>query len=388
MEKAFDFVDLFYLFSLFIGFLVGMVLIYFGFKKNRPNILLGFNFLLLTYMSLTIWLLSSGQFVDFPYLYSTGNISGFLFMPLMYLYIRLVLTSEALKWRDLIHLLPTLIIIFDFWPVLMLDNHEKFLLIQSEISNPALFTSYTQSRFFPPNFYTPFRSLLLAFYWVISARIVWGNTKKQDVKGFAKEWFVWIKIFLGLELLVFFPFLLLFWAIDPMTNFLLVHLTIVLLTLGTGLTLIFFPKILYGMDQDLFEGKTIKSKSEKTEQLSNQKIKEIEGKLDQALNKEKKFLRHGYSIHSLGADTDIPVYLLTLYINHHLKTNYSDLINQKRIEEACKLIESGKFGHLSLIGLAELSGFNNRNSFTLAFQKFKNVSPSFFIKSKRGNVLK
>jgi len=388
MEKALDFVNLFYLFSLFIGFLVGMVLIYFGFKKKRTNILLGFNFLLLTYMSLIIWLLTSGQFVDFPFLYRTAYPAGFLFMPSMYIYIRMVLKGGGLNWKDLIHLLPALVFFIDFWPVLMLDNHEKYLLIQSELSNPVLFTQFTQSRFFPPDFYTPFRSLVLAFYWVISARMVWRNTKKQDIKGFAKEWFVWIKIFLGLELLVFFPFLLLFWAIDPMTNFLLVHLTIVLLTLGTGFTLIFFPKILYGIDQDLFEEKAIKSKSEKTEQLSNQKIKEIEEKLDQALNKEKKFLQHGYSIHSLGADTDIPVYLLTLYINHHLKTNYSDLINQKRIEEACKLIESGKFGHLSLIGLAELSGFNNRNSFTLAFQKFKNVSPSFFIKSKRGNVLK
>jgi len=383
MEKALDFINLFYLFSMFIGFLVGMVLIYFGFKKNRPNILLGVNFLLLTYMSLILWLLISEQLLNFPYFYRTAYLAGFLFMPLMYIYIRMVLIGGGLKWKDLIHLLPALVFFIDFWPVLMLDNHEKYLLIQSELSNPVLFTQFTQSRFFPPDFYTPFRSLVLAFYWVISAIMIWKNIKKQDVNGFAKEWFVWIKIFLGLELLVFFPFLLLFWAIDPMTNFLLVHLTIVLLTLGTGFTLLFFPKILYGMDQDLFERQNIKSKPERTENLSNQKIKEIEEKLDQVLNKEKKFLLRGYTIHSLAEDTDIPVYLLTLYINHHLLSNFSDLINKMRIEESCQLIESGKFQHLSLIGLAELSGFNNRNSFTLAFQKFKNVSPSVFIKSMR-----
>jgi len=374
-------VNLFFLFSMFIGFLVGMVLIYFGFKKNRPNILLGFNFLLLTYMSLIIWLLTSGQFLNFPQLYRTGNLAGFLFMPMMYIYIRLVLTGNGLKWKDLIHLLPALMFLVDFWPVLMLGNHEKYLLIQSELSNPVLFTQFTQSRFFPPNFYTPFRSLVLAFYWAISVMVVLKNAKKQDIKGFAKEWFVWIKIFLGLELLVFFPFLLLFWAIDPITNFMLVHLTIVFLTLGTGFTLVFFPKILYGMDKQLFEEQISKSKPEKNDYLPEQKAKEIKVKLDQVLNKDKKFLQHGYSIHALAADTDIPVYLLTLYINHHLNTNFSDLINQKRIEESCQLIASGRFGHLSLIGLAEKSGFNNRNSYTLAFQKFKNVSPSVFIKS-------
>jgi AraC-like DNA-binding protein len=388
MEKALDFINLFYLFSMFIGLLVGMVLIYFGFKKNRANILLGVNFLLLTYMSFIVWLITSGQYYHFPFFYRTGNLAGFLFMPLMYLYINMVLSGRTVIWKDLIHFLPLVLIMVDFWPLFMLNNEEKQQLILSEISNPVLFTSYNQSRFFSFDFYTPFRSLVLAFYWVISARMVWKYNKKQDQKGFSKEWFVWIKIFLGLELLVFFPFLLLFWAIDPMTNFLLVHLTIVLLTLGTGFTLIFSPKILYGMDQDLFEEKAIKSKSEKTEQLSDQKIKEIEEKLVEVLDKEKKFLQHGYSIHALGADTDTPVYLLTLYINHHLNTNYSDLINQKRIEESCKLIESGKFGHLSIFGLAELSGFNNRNSFTLAFQKFKNVSPSFFIKSVSGKSIK
>lgn len=368
---------------MFIGSLVGLILIFFGFKKNRHNILLGINFLLLTYISLIVWLLTSGYFLNFPFLYRTGNLVGFLFMPLMFIYIRAVLTGKGIYWFDLIHLIPALVILIDFWPVLMLSNHEKYLLIQSEISNPVLFTTYTQSRFFPFDFYTLFRSVVLAFYWILSAILVWTNTKKHDVKGFAKEWFVWIKIFLGLELLVFFPFLLFFWAIDPMMNYLLVHLTVVLLTIVTSFALLFSPKILYGMDQNLFEEQSIKSKPEKHENLSEKKLHEIESKIDLVLTKDKKFLQHGYSIHSLAADTDIPAYLLTHYINHHLKTNFSDLINQNRVAESCKLIESGKYDHLSLFGLAEMSGFNNRNSFTLAFQKFKNVSPSIYIKTLR-----
>lgn len=374
-------VNLFFLFSMFIGILVGFILIYFGFQKNRHNILLGINFLLLSYMSLIIWLLISQYLLHFPFFYRTAYIAGFLFMPSMYIYIRMVLTGSGLKWKDMIHLLPTLLFLVDFWPVYMLDNYEKSLLIQSEISNPSLFTSFSQSRFFPSDFYTLFRSVVLAFYWLLSATVVWVNAKKQEVIGFAKEWFVWIKIFLGLELLVFFPFLLLFWATDPLTNFFMVHLTIVILTLVTGISLVFFPKILYGLDQNLFEEEVIKGKSERVENLSEQKVKEIKEKLDQVLNKDKKFLQHGYSIHALATDTDIPVYLLTLYINHHLNTNFSDFINQKRIAESCQLIASGKFEHLSLIGLAEKSGFNNRNSYTLAFQKFKNVSPSVYIKS-------
>lgn len=384
MELAFE--NLFYLFSMFIGFLVGLVLIYFGFAKFRFNVLLGFNFLLLSYSSLIVWLLISGYLIDFPFFYRTGNLAGFLFMPLMYLYIRVILTTKQLTWKDLSHLLPFMIFFLDFWPVLMLDDQEKIELIKSEMSNHALYSSYNQSRFFPPNFYTPFRSIILAYYWIISAALVWNKVKKYDTTGFGKEWLIWIKIFLGLELLVFFPFLLLFWAIDPLTNFKLVHITIVLLTLGTSFSLVFFPKILYGMDQSLFEKRKIKTKPEKTETISDQKTKEIEDKLSLVLDRDKKFLQQGYSIHSLADDTNIPMYLLTYHINHYLKTNFSDLINQKRIEESCKLILSGKFKNLSLTGLAEKSGFGNRNSFTLAFQKFKNLSPSEYIKLTKGKT--
>ena len=379
-------IHLFYRFTLFSGSVVGLILIFFGFQKNRHNILLGIIFLLLTYMSLIVWLITSGYYSHFPFLYRTGNLVAFLFMPLMYMYIRMVLTGRGITNKDFIHLLPVLVFIFDFWPVFMLDNVEKQLLIQSEISNPVLFTTYTQSRFFSFDFYTPFRSLVLAFYWGISVILVWANVKKQDLKGFAKEWFLWIKIFLGLEFLIFFPFLFLFWAIDPLTNFFLIHMTIVVITLITGFSLVFSPKILYGMNKQLFEKEAVISKPEKVEYLSEQKAKEIESKLEHVLTKDKKFLQHGYSIHSLAADTDIPVYILTLYINHHLKTSFSDLINQKRIEESCMLIETGKFEHLSLFGIAELSGFNNRNSFTLAFQKFKNVSPSVYIKSAKAKI--
>jgi len=374
-------VSLFFLFSMFIGSLVGLILIYFGFQKNQHNILLGINFLLLTYMSFIVWLITSGYYYHFPFLYRSGNIVAFLFMPLMYIYIRMVLKGIGLTSKDLVHLLPVLVFFVDFFPVFMLGNDEKLLLIQSEISNPVLFTSFSQSRFFSFDFYTPFRSILLSFYWIFSVILVWTYSKKQDINSFAKEWFVWIKIFLGLEFIVFFPFLLFFWAVDPLTNFFMIHLTIVVITLGTGLSLVFSPKILYGMDEQLFEEQKVKAKPEKSDNLSDQKVNEIESKLEIVLKNDKKFLLQGYSIHSMASDANIPAYILTMYINHHLKTNFSDLINEKRIEESCRLIESGKFDHLSLIGLAEISGFSNRNSFTLAFQKFKNVSPSVYIKS-------
>ena len=90
----------------------------------------------------------------------------------------------------------------------------------------------------------------------------------------------------------------------------------------------------------------------------------------------------GYTINELAKDVQIPAYLLTQYINRKLETNFSDLINQERIEECCQLMESGEYKHLTLEGLADKCGFNNRNSFSVAFKKFKGVTPSQFQKDQ------
>jgi AraC-like DNA-binding protein len=384
MEVSLDWKNTFYVFSQFVGFLVGLVLIYFGFKKNGHNILLGFNFLILTYSSFIIWLITTSYFVYFPELYRTGNFTGLLFMPMMYLYIRMVVSGQKLQWKDALHLIIPLIFLVDYWPVLLLDSHEKLVLIRSEISNPALFTSFSQSRFFPSNFYTPFRSFVLSIYWLLSVYWVWKGTKKNDNRGFAKEWFAWIKVFLGLEFFVFFPFFLLFWTVDPITAFHLVHIAIVILNLSTAFSLLFFPKILYGLDKDLFiqNLKKQKSKSDILENFSTEKSAEIEQKIGIALKDKKKYLQHGYSIHDLSEDTGIPTYLLTFYINKVLNTSFTDLINRKRIEECCQMMASGKYAHLAIEGFATLCGFNNRNSFSLAFKKFKDISPSAYYKAQ------
>lgn len=379
--------DLFHFFSMFVGLLVGLVLIFYGFRKNRQNVLLGIGFLILTYVSFIIWLVISQNFIHFPHLYRTGNFMGLLFIPIVYLYIRNTISGAWLSAWDLLHLLPALVFFLDYWPIYMLSTAEKVALIREEIADPFLFTTYSQSRFFPDNFYTPVRSVILCGYWLASVYLLWGNWKKQPVNDFSKEWNIWIVVFLLLELMVFLPFFLVFWFVDSLTGFYLVFFTVVILTFGTAFSLFFFPKILYGLDLNSYsmqqKKKVVAPKDDQQENLSSAKIDEISLKFELVLGQKKHYLKHGYSVHELSEDTGFPVYILTIYINKVLGTTFPDLINQRRVEECCELIKSGKFAHLSVEGLAELCGFNNRNSFSLAFRKFKGISPSEFIRSQK-----
>lgn len=387
MELTLDWKNTLYLASQFTGLLIGALVITFGFRKNKANLLLGFSFLFLTQGVFLAWLISSGQMVWFPRLYRTGNIGGLLFAPLMYLYIRRVIHNQPLSWIDMIHAIPALIYIVDYAPVLLLPLEEKSILIHQEISDPATFTSFNQSRFFPGNFHGLLRTVLISLYWILSVRLLSKHqtTTLATKEVFGREWVIWMKIYLAFELIIFLPFYLAHSFISPQLGFDLLHATGALLLFSSGIALLFFPKVMYGLNEVEFilDSQPEKARSDDQELLTPEKVELIRNSLGAALDRNKSFLKHGYTINDLSRETEIPSYLLTIFINRHLNTAFPDLINRRRIEECCRLLETEKYNHLTLEALAEICGFNNRNSFTDAFKKFKNTTPSAYQSARR-----
>ncbi|WP_187176289.1 AraC family transcriptional regulator [Algoriphagus sp. AK58] len=370
-----------------IGFLIGILLVFYGFQKQKANILIGLSFLFLTYAVFLAFLIDSGYHIQLPHLYRTGNIAALLFAPLAFLYIRQVVENRKISIRDFYHFLPALVYLADFSPVLFLTSvEEKRQLIQSEIEDPVVFVYFNQSRFFPSNFYTLARTFLIFIYWFFSIRILYQYGKRYaDLsQTFGKEWVTWMKIYVYSELILFLPFVILARFVDLSVGYDLIHLTGAIVILSSGIAIFFFPKVLYGINEFEFILATQKEKTkpEISDVLNSEKELHIQEQLNLILAKEKKHLQKGYSINDLAKDTQIPAYLLTLFINRILQTNFSDLINQHRIEECCFLMDSGKLKHLTLEGLADVCGFSNRNSFSGAFKKFKGMTPSQYQKSR------
>lgn len=395
MELSLNWKNLFYLGSQFIGYLVGLVLMVSALRRNRQNLLIGLAFIILTYSAFISGLISSGLFVHFPALYRTGNLVALLFAPIVFLYIRNVIRKTRLRPLDLLHLLPALLYLVDYWPVFVLPAAEKLELMRAEIEDPVLFTTYTQSRFFQFNFYTPFRTILLAVYWFICAVMVHRFSKsvsrRDDFTG--RAWLSWIKLFLGLVSMTFLPFFATFWFLDAGTTFDVVHAVSGILGTFTGISLLFYPQILYGLPS--VDGQTQAKPSAAGDQnekpvrnirITPEKAAEIGEKFEAILHRQKAFLKQGYTVTGLAMDTGIPAYLLTEYIHRSLNTTFSDLINRQRIEESCRLIASGAHEQYSIDGLAELSGFSNRNSYITAFKKFKTTTPSEYIRAFRDKL--
>ena len=385
MLLTLDWKNLLYLIGQIVGFLVGIILLTYGFRKNQSNQLIGASFFFLTLASFLAWLVSSGLMVQFPSLYRTGNIFALLYLPMVYVYIRKIVKEEPIGWRDLLHFLPALIYVIDFMPVFLLSSDEKLNLIRGEIDNSFEFIAFNQSQFFPKNFWITVRTLLVLFYWLLSVRLLLKyQSKIADInRFFGKEWVIWMKIYLFFQLILTLPILVAFFSVSPTLYYDLIHIPSALLIVSSGVAILFFPKVLYGMNEFeyILDSQIEIEEGEEQPQLSVEKIAEIKAKIMQLDEGRKFYKAKGYAIRDLAKDTGVPSYLITIYINRVLDTNFSDFINERRIEEFVKLMEEGTFTHFTLEGLAETCGFSNRNSFLSAFKKFKGITPSAFKKT-------
>lgn len=113
-----------------------------------------------------------------------------------------------------------------------------------------------------------------------------------------------------------------------------------------------------------------------TEEESNQIIKD----LNEAMLEQRVFLDRSLSLDELSNRVGTPKHHLSQVLNEFLEKSFSDFVNEYRVEEAKKLLCSEEL-NLSMNGIAEESGFNNRTTFNTAFKKFTGLTPSEFRRS-------
>ncbi|MCH6199985.1 helix-turn-helix domain-containing protein [Aquiflexum sp. LQ15W] len=388
MDSGFDFNNLFFLVSVVIGLQTGVIVMVYSLRKNKKSIPLALTFLSLSLAIFFSMLISSGMMVHLPGIYRIGNIFGLIFVPMPFIYMQCVTQNRNLRWSDAFHLIPVAIYIIDYSPVLFLSSAEKLELILQDINDPNRFTEFRQSMFFPDGFHQTFRTILINIYWLMQVGLLvkWQKNINRPFNKFEKEWRVWIIFFMSFQFFLFLPFYMTYFWLDKELVFMLVHFTGAVLLMSSAVLLYFFPQLLYGLDEIQFVADQIIKmesypKTEKSGIQPDDKMKELGPIILDWMDEKKVYLNQRYSIQDFARDTNIPYYQLSACINHYLNTNFADLLNKKRIEYSIELLQKGEFSNYTLEALSGECGFNNRNSFVLAFKKFTGTTPSNFRKN-------
>lgn len=116
----------------------------------------------------------------------------------------------------------------------------------------------------------------------------------------------------------------------------------------------------------------IKQKSERNEKIT------ISGELDrinQQILEERLFVDPKLNLRNLSQQLSIPEKDLSTIINQEAKTNFYNYINQFRVKEFKRLLQTPKAQQYSILGLAKEAGFNSKSTFYAAFKGIEGMTP-------------
>jgi AraC-like DNA-binding protein len=94
------------------------------------------------------------------------------------------------------------------------------------------------------------------------------------------------------------------------------------------------------------------------------------------MSNNKPYLKEECSIQSVSSETNIPLHHLSNLINTRLNRNFSDFINEYRVEEAKKMLKNELFERITIEAIGFECGFGSKSSFNKAFKKYTNSTPS------------
>lgn len=104
-------------------------------------------------------------------------------------------------------------------------------------------------------------------------------------------------------------------------------------------------------------------------------LKKLADKIQLAMQEQQLYRNPELSLSSLAALLDVKPYLISQSLKAVMDTRFNDYVNQLRIAELKRLLNTPQKAHYTLISLAYEAGFNSKASFHRAVKKFEGVSP-------------
>lgn len=369
-KTNFSLINLFYLFASLVGIFIFIIL---NLKKRINNIsttLISLFVLMHSIFILDLFFFLSNLRYNYPHTLLMSVTFSFLYGPTIYFYYKKIVLNYTIKWKDSLHLIPTLIIFLVVFPLYLLPVEEKLrvMLDVSTVSTKQLY-DYT--------FILKLSSLVI--YSLLIVRIFYKHSRFN--KNLSLEKLKWQR---GLARLV--SVYAVFYCVYGLTViseviprieflFQLQIVTMAIMVLYIGYKVYLTPDL---FSSGYFETDTFKyKKSGLTTGFSN----DLKEKLIYLLEDEKIYRQNNISLEILTQKLDTTRHNTSQVINEHFGLNFFELINKYRIAEALDILKNDTFNNLNIIDVAYEVGFNNKVTFNKSFKKIISLTPSQYIAS-------
>ena len=175
--------------------------------------------------------------------------------------------------------------------------------------------------------------------------------------------------------------------------------SLIFITVGTVIILILFSALYFQFRQKKMAYKKLVEKNrihiasyEKITGLdsiksgnNNNKLPEtaqqnIRTELEQQLTNNKLYLDNNLTVKKVAEKLKTNPHYLSEVINSCYSTNFTGLINEYRVVEACRMLAQPENKNITIEGIAQMSGFKTKSVFNNAFKSITGVTPSYYRK--------
>jgi len=366
---SFSWLHFFYLFASIIGFFIVIL----NFLKKPKD--------LVATILMSLFVLINSVFIFLIFIYVTNlkfraphslyvsAITIYLYGPLAYFYFKRVTLNYKLRKVDLLHLLPTVIILLILVPIYALPSQDK-INIMLDVG------TFKKDLYLKLMVLTKIVSLLI--YGILLLRLYFKNKKK--LLAFSKtsqKWMFTIMVFVEFYVFTYLIYGLIIIDVLPRNEF-VYNLQISII----AVMVLYIGYISY-LKPNLFEVERIapskgKKKYTKSSLTPSYSI-ELKEKLIYLLETDKIYKQNDLSLEYLSEKLDTTRHNTSQVINENFNVSFFELINTYRIEEALEIIKNDTDSSLNIIEVAYAVGFNNKVSFNKSFKKHLSQTPSQFI---------
>lgn len=395
------------LFSSITGILLSLILLSFTVRKYKATIYLSLFFLLISLYGIAVYALMYSKSVTLVSIfYFNISFLAFIVGPLLYWYVRSVLTDDAhLKKLDLWHFIPVIIFLLDTLSYMFSPYSDKLEIASRIVEDPNFLREYKPSFLYhvmPISAYYLLRPIHI-FAYTIWASVLYIRYLTQKSKSWiiSRQYFMvrWLPCLLGILPLGLISHIIhLSYTFSIQESNIFYSLDILQLLsqagfLGLLVSPFFFPRILYGIPrvpESIWMSKNeeevsneeevpiIEDRIKHTPHYENLYLISIRQRIDDCMEANRPFLKSDFNITQLSVMTKIPVHHLAYFFREVKNQSFCDYRNEWRISYAKNLIMEGKTAMLTLEAIGLLSGFPSRNAFINAFKKCDGIAPGAF----------
>ena len=311
--------------------------------------------------------ISNYEFV-YPHAYRMSLPFSLLYGPLLYFYFKRITEQYRFKKRDLLHLVPTLLLLIYVVPIYLLPEEEKLadLLMRynggfEEAKRLHVVTLVALK----------LSSLIIYGYFI---RKIYLRSRNEDKLGKGNK--IWNRNLYRIHFLYVVAYSLYgFMIVNNLGHNLIFNLQVssmAAMVLYLGYSANIQPQLfsgLYSYENQLFFKY---EKSGLTESLST----ELKERLKYLFDEEKIYKENDINLETIADRLNTTRHNASQVINEHFNMNFHKLINTYRIQEAMSMLDKDYQRNLNIIDIAYEVGYNNKVTFNKAFKEYAQVTPS------------